>query len=217
MFLEVRIWPRESLIPARIKEAARSLSVPIDIVQREIILYDSLAAILRFTPVKVILKGGTLISRAFSRIPRFSWDIELATPARGKGNFDLQVLRKRFRDEGLYSRTRLDDTELVLGFFEKDEEKDVFTDILSLRRPMTTYTVGAPLNLFLRSRKFMQPNLHAALVRLKKRLNGLPMVDYVRATVSLDDAMEGGIRTVKVPSILARNFPPLRTISCNAS
>jgi hypothetical protein len=45
---------------------------------REIIFYDSLSAIIQCAPTKMVLNGGSLISRVCSRIPQFSWDIDLA-------------------------------------------------------------------------------------------------------------------------------------------
>jgi len=99
-----------------------------------------------------VLKGSSLISRVYSRTLRFSWDIDLATPAPRKEELDLDVLSRRLRREERFSSLRLNGSELVLGLFERDEEKDVFMDLYSLRRPMTTYSVGAPLRVFVRSR-----------------------------------------------------------------
>jgi hypothetical protein len=186
-------------------------------VQREIIFYDSLSAIVECAPSRVILKGGSLISRVYSRTPRFSWDIDLATPAPRKEELDLNVLSGRLRREKRFSGLRLNGSELVLGLFERDEEKDVFMDLYSLRRPMTTYSVGAPLRVFVRSRKLRVAALDKALVRLRERLDGLPTVDYVRATVSLDDEMRGGTRQVSVPSILSRLLRPVRTVTCRGA
>jgi len=217
VFWEARIWPREQLTLDRLRRAALAVRLPIYVVQREIIFYDSLSAIIECAPSKVVLKGGSLISRVYSRFPRFSWDIDLAAPIPRKEAFALGRLARRLRTAGRVSRTRLNGSELVLGLFERDEEKDVFVDLYSLRRPMTTYSVGAPLGTFIRSRKLTVARLDRALMRLRERLGGLPMVDYVRATISLGEEMRGGTREVRVPSILGRFLRPIRTVTCKAS
>lgn len=217
MFWEARIWPPERLTLDKLRTVALGLRLPIDVVQREIIFYDSLSTITEFAPTNVVLKGGSLISRVYSRIPRFSWDIDLATPAPRREAFDLERLGSKLRRAGRISRIRLNGSELVLGLFERDEEKDVFADLYSLRRPMTTYSVGAPLGMFVRSRKLKAPTVDKALMRLRKTLNALPMVDYVRATVSLDEEVQGGTREVRVPSILGRFLRPVRTVACKGA
>jgi hypothetical protein len=193
---------------------AAGLGLPIDVVQREIIFYDSLNAIVECAPSNVVLKGGSLISRVYSRIPRFSWDIDLATPLPHKKSFNLNTLCSRLRIKKRFSRTRLNGSELILGLYEEDKEKDVFAYLYSLRRPMTTYSVGAPLPVFLRSRNWRTPDLDRALQRLRRKLDGLPAIDYVRATVSLGEEMRGGTREMRVPSILSRLLRPLRTVTC---
>jgi hypothetical protein len=193
---------------------AARLRLPIDVVQREIIFYDSLSAIVEHAPTKVILKGGSLISRVYSRIPRFSWDIDLATPAKRKEAFNLETLSSRLRRRKRFTRTRLNGSELTLGLYERDKEKDVFVDLYSLRRPMTTYSVGAPLPTFMRPRNLRTHDLDGALQRLRRRLGALPAVDYVRATVSLGEEMRGGTREMRVPSILRRVLRPTRTVTC---
>lgn len=214
MFWEARIWRRGNLTLDNLRRVASRLRLPIDIVQREIIFYDSLNAIVECAPTKVVLKGGSLISRVYSRIPRFSWDIDLATPAPRKKSFNLETLSSRLRRKKRFSRTRLNGSELILGLYERDKEKDVFVDLYSLRRPMTTYSVGAPLPAFLRSRNLRAPDLDGALLRLRGRLDGLPAVDYVRATVSLGEEMRGGTREIRVPTILSRLLRPVRTVTC---
>jgi hypothetical protein len=214
VFWEARVWRPASLTLGNLRRVAAGLRLPIDVVQREIIFYDSLNAIVECAPTKVVLKGGSLISRVYSRIPRFSWDIDLATPAPRRKSFNLETLCSRLRSKKRYSRTRLNGSELILGLYERDKEKDVFVDLYSLRRPMTTYSVGAPLPVFLRSRNLRAPDLDAALLRLRRRLDGLPAVDYVRATVSLGEEMRGGTREMRVPSILSRLLRPVRTVTC---
>jgi hypothetical protein len=214
VFWEVRIWRPASLTLGNLRRVAAGLRLPIDVVQREIIFYDSLNAIVEYAPTKVVLKGGSLISRVYSRIPRFSWDIDLATPVPRKKSFNLETLSSRLKRKKRFSRTRLNGFELTLGLYERDKEKDVFVDLYSLRRPMTTYSVGAPLPTFLRSRNLMRHDLDGALQRLRHRLDGLPAVDYVRATVSLGEEMRGGTREMRVPSILSRLLRPVRTVTC---
>ena len=215
MFWEARVWRPASLTLVNLRRAAAGLRLPIDVVQREIIFYDSLNAIVECAPTKVVLKGGSLISRVYSRIPRFSWEIDLATPERRKKSFNLETLSSRLRRKKRFSRTRLNGSELILGLYERDKEQDVFVDLYSLRRPMTTYSVGAPLPVFLRSRNLRAPDLDGALLRLRRRLDGLPAVDYVRATVSLGEEMRGGTREMRVPTILSGLLRPVRTVTCN--
>ena len=216
MFWEVRLWRTESLTLGNLRRVAAGLRLPIDVVQREIIFYDSLNALVECAPARVVLKGGSLISRVYSRIPRFSWDIDLASPASRKKSFNLERLASGLRRKKRFSRTRLDGFELILGLFERDKEKDVFLDLYSLRRPMATYSVGAALPVFLRSRNLRTRDLDGALLRLRRRLEGLPAVDYVRATISLGEEMRGGTREVRVPSILSRLLRPVRTVTCRA-
>jgi hypothetical protein len=215
VFWEVRTWRPASLTLGNLRRVAARLRLPIDVIQREIIFYDSLNAIVEYAPTKVVLKGGSLISRPYSRIPRFSWDIDLATPVARKEAFNLETLSSRLRRKKRFTRTRLNGSELILGLYERDKEKDVFVDLYSLRRPMTTYSVGAPLPIFLRSRNFKKNDLNVALQRLRRRLDGLPAVDYVRATVSLGEEMRGGTREMHVPSILSPVLRPMRTVTCN--
>lgn len=49
----------------------------LNVVEREMLLYETLYAISTYSPQKVLFKGGTMISRVYiTEFTRFSWDLD---------------------------------------------------------------------------------------------------------------------------------------------
>jgi predicted nucleotidyltransferase component of viral defense system len=202
MFLGVECWRTKDLTLERIREVAKSLDLPSSLVEREIIFYDTLEAIGSYSPVEVVLKGGTLISRLYSGYPRFSWDINLCADLKSKEEYDLEELNNRMGEKRL-ARLRVGRRELELGKFERDLEKDVFADLLSLKRDMLTWSLGAPLPTYLRKLGWT----HHEISQIRK-IGTIPFVESVRCTVSLSGVVSGKRR--KIPSIIEKKLPPVR-------
>jgi len=201
MFLGVECWRTKNLTLGRIREVARSLDLPSNLVEREIIFYDTLEAIGSYSPVEVVLKGGTLISRLYSEYPRFSWDIDLCADLKSKDEYDIEELNNRMGEKRL-ARLGVGGRELELGKFERDLEKDVFADFLSLKRDMLTWSLGAPLPTYLRKLGWT----HHEISQIRK-IETIPFVESVRCTVSLL-GVSGKRR--KIPSIIEKKLPPVR-------
>ena len=203
MFSGVECWRVKDLTPERISKVGKALGLPPSLVEREIIFYDTLEAICSCSPVPVVLKGGTLISRLYSEFPRFSWDIDLCVNLKNKEEYDLEELNERMGD-GRRARLKLGRRELELGKFERDPEKDVFADLLSLKRDMLTWSLGTPLPTYLRKIGWRQEEIVGV-----RELERLPFVESVRCTLSLVEA-KGGRK--KIPSILERELRPVRKV-----
>jgi predicted nucleotidyltransferase component of viral defense system len=191
----------QDLTLERIREVARSLDLPSNLVEREIIFYDTLEAIGSYSPVEVVLKGGTLISRLYSEYPRFSWGIDLCADLKSKDEYDIEELNNRMGEKRL-ARLGVGGRELELGKFERDLEKDVFADLLSLKRDMLTWSLGAPLPTYLRKLGWT----HHEISQIRK-IETIPFVESVRCTVSLL-GVSGKRR--KIPSIIEKKLPPVR-------
>lgn len=200
MFLGVKCWRRKDLTSDKIREAGASIGLPASLVEREIIFYDTLEAICSCSPTPVALKGGTLISRLYSECPRFSWDIDLSAAIRVKEDYRLQALNRRMGRDRRIKSIEIGGKLIYFGKFERDREKDVFVDLLSLKRDMVTPSLGTPLPTYLRKEGLKVEKLRGEISKLKGVTGFLPFVDSVRATVSLAEppikARRVGIRSV---------------------
>jgi hypothetical protein len=128
-----------------------------------------------------------------------------------KEDFPLSRLDGRISRAGGRWRVRFDGGRVDLGKLERDQEKDVFADILSFRRSMATYTLGASLPVYVRSLGTSLHNLTGGLLRLRNRLGKLPMVDYVRGTVYVKETPSVTRSPWKnVPSLMGEALKPLR-------
>ncbi len=209
MYLPVRSWRKGILKLEEINSLSKRLELPRSIVEREIIFYDTLTQILKCSPVPLCLKGGTLVSRLYSEIPRFSWDIDLTSNLTSKENYNLGKLNSCLtRLKGTYELV-IGELKVKLGFFEIDVEKNVFVDLLSLRRPMATYSVGVSLSKYI-SRKVSNMNkLTGLFLNMKKNLGALPTIDFVRATVSINEKEPiEQFKFKEIPSILEKAEKP---------
>ncbi len=210
MFLGVKCWREGELARERLREVSASLKLPISLVEREIIFYDTLEAMCTYTPSLVMLKGGTLISRLYSEQPRFSWDIDFSAPLQAKPEYDLKAMKRRMVAAGRVAELRLGTQRIKLGEVKRDVEKDVFEDLLSLKRDMLTWSLGAPLPTYLRGLGWNTRALRRELLQLKQRIGCLPSVDAVRATVSLRTQIFKTKR--RIPSLLDPVLPPRRKV-----
>jgi hypothetical protein len=208
MFWGVKCWRKGDLRPERIREAGELAGMPPGLVEREIIFYDTLEAICSLSPVPVVLKGGTLISRLYSECPRFSWDIDLSVALRSKEEYDLDGLNRRM--EGRTARLTLGGEELELGRFERERERDVFVNLLPLARDMLTWSLGASLPVYLRKRGFKVEELRGEMLELRNRLGQLPFVESVRGTLSLTEVVAE--RRGEVGSLLQKVMRPVRRV-----
>ncbi|MFN4133250.1 MAG: nucleotidyl transferase AbiEii/AbiGii toxin family protein [Candidatus Hadarchaeales archaeon] len=218
MFLGVRCWKRKDLKPERFREVGVSFGLPASIVEREILFYDTLEAICSYSPVPVVLKGGTLISRLYSECPRFSWDIDLSAAIHSKGDYSLQILNRRMEKGKGVQLIKVGGNVLEFGKFERDEEKDVFVDLLSLKREMIAWSLGASLPTYLRKKGLKVGELKDEILGIKKTLEFLPFVDSIRITISLEELVAEAKRE-RIKSIIqdvvkptkmarARVYPP---------
>lgn len=211
MYSAVKTWKTGDLTLDRLRDLSARLGLPLTIIEREIVFYDTLQMIAKCSPVGLVLKGGSLVSRLYSKHPRFSWDIDFSTSLREKDDFPLSRLDRRISSDGGRWSIRLDGTRVDLGKLERDAEKDVFRDILSFRRSMATYTLGASLPVYLRTLGVGLRSLTGGLLRLKDRLGKLPMVDYVRGTVYVKETREVLASPLRsVPSLIGQVLKPLR-------
>jgi hypothetical protein len=218
VFLGVECWGKGDLTPRKLREIGVSLGLPSPLVEREIIFYDTLEAMCSSSPVPVVLKGGTLISRVYSEHPRFSWDIDLTAPIRSKDDYDLPVLNQRIEEDGRIGSVEIGGEPIEFGKFERDAEKDVFVDVLSLKRDMITLSFGAPLPTYLRKKGLSGEKLEGGLSKLKAKLGSLPFADSVRMTISLTEPpvepkhgriksiIEGALKPTRVAK--TRIYPP---------
>ncbi|MEM3012031.1 MAG: nucleotidyl transferase AbiEii/AbiGii toxin family protein [Candidatus Hadarchaeales archaeon] len=211
MFLGVRCWRKRDLTRERMREVGARLGLPPSLVEREVIFYDTLQAVCSLSPVPLVLKGGTLISRLYSECPRFSWDIDLSASLRSKEEYDLEELNRRMKEGGRISYLEVGE-KVEFGRFERDQEKDVFFDLLSLKRDMVTFSLGAPLPLYLRKGGRERER---GLRKLLEALGFLPFVDSVRLTVSLEEPLSSGKKGVR--SLLQPSLTPLKKARASVS
>ncbi len=210
MYWAVKSWRKKILRLEEIDQLAVKLKLPRSVVEREIIFYDTLTQILRCSPVPVCLKGGTLISRLYSEIPRFSWDIDLVSNLSSKKGYSLDKLNKCIEQLGGTYELVCNEVKVNLGFFEIDAEKNVFIDLLSLRRLMSTYSVGVSLPRYVLRRGEEIDKLTMYFLRMKKELGFLPSLDYVRLTVSINEKEPiESFKSKVIPSILEKIEKPV--------
>jgi hypothetical protein len=156
-----------------------------------------------------VLKGGTLISRVYSERPRFSWDIDLSATIGSKEDYNLGVMNRRMGKDGRIRSIKIGRVAIEFGKFERDWEKDVFVDLLSLKRDMVTASVGAPLPTYLRKKGLKVERLKGEILKLKEDFGLLPFVDSVRATISLaEPPIEAKRRQIK--SIVRDALKPVK-------
>ncbi|MEM3519650.1 MAG: nucleotidyl transferase AbiEii/AbiGii toxin family protein [Candidatus Hadarchaeales archaeon] len=211
MFLGVKCWRKKDLTPNRLREVGKSIGLPVSIVEREVIFYDTLEAICSFSPTPVVLKGGTLISRVYSECPRFSWDIDLSADIRSKGDYSLAILNRRIRRAGRTQLIKIGRKTIELGKFERDVGKDVFVDMLSLKRDMLTLSIGASFPTYLRKKGMEVERLKGEILSLRETFGSLPFVDSVRATISLAE-IPIETRRERIKSILRDVLRPAKTV-----
>ena len=209
MYLEVKCWNSKQLTPKKILEISKKINLPVYVIEREIIFYDTLYVFSKFSPTKIALKGGSLISRIYSEYPRFSWDIDLTSNIQKKSEYDLRKLNTHLKNEGRTHTYNFNSISLETGLIERDVEKNVFKDILSLRRPLTTYQLGTALPIYLRLRGYNINKLAGKIIKLKEKYGRLPCIDFVRATISLMDPADlNKLPVRKIPSLVEEGIPP---------
>lgn len=212
MFLGVKCWRGKELAEEWLRETGIALGLPLPLVEREVVLYDTLEAICSLSPVPLVLKGGTLISRLYSERPRFSWDIDLSANLSSKEALDLRSLNRSLDARRRMCSLKLGgNLRIKFGEIVRDTEKDVFVDLLSLKRDMLTWNLGTPLPTYAKKLGLRFKKLRGRLMELKRRLGRLPLVESVRLTVSLG-LPESAFRKRKVRSLLQSQLPPARTV-----
>ncbi len=195
-----------------------------ELVEREMIFYDTIYAF--FMLRDAVFVGGSMVNRVYvTDAQRFSFDIDSVWSAKTTKRELLKevlYLNSRFVEMGMYYD--LLSGLLRLGEVQVDVAKDVFPDMLSLKRIMPARLVGTPLPLYVKTRLGLdpgRPDLSAALLGLKERLGYMPKVEEIRIEVGLT-GFEGKRVEVDVSSLIEgcvkpRLRPAVRCSSLEAS
>ena len=209
MFWAVKCWDEEKLLPENIRKVASELKVPPVIIEREIIFYDTLKALSKSTPTPLLLKGGTLVSRLYSEYPRFSWDIDLSSFLTNKRDYDIVALNSMLEKLGNVKEVKIGNYSIRLGLIEKDVEKDVFADILPIKRDISTISLGTHLPIYLRKVSIPVEKLSAHLLKLRKELGRLPFIESTRGTIYFGEIENKSIfKQLRIPSLIEKAMRP---------
>lgn len=224
----VACWTPSLFTKEAIAELAKRLGwgLGYDVVEREMLYYDTMYAFLTHIPEEVVAGGGSVVNRVYvSKGPRFSFDLDTTAlkPFSAKAQLiaPLLELNQVLEEKGMVKVVELGGFELRLGEVVVDVEKDWFPDVLSLKRVMPSLTFGTPLPTYLRSRYGLDPGkppLSQAIVELRDRLGYLPSVEEVRIQVGISSKGFGGSwKLERISSLLEPIAKPEKSVEAPVS
>lgn len=166
-------------------------------VERDILTFDSFAAVAELSNGLLQFGGGTLLNWVYAGLSlRFSFDI------------DSQILESKITKQEILSELllgingKLRENEKVvtipfagknveIGTIEYDKEKDHFSNVLSLKRRVFSFTVGTEAHISIRRELGLTGDVSKASVRRKKYFGGLfPRIDDVKIEIGIPESRE---------------------------
>ena len=213
-FEPIKCWERRFFTKESLKSIAEKLgwALGYDIVEREMLYYDTMFCFLTYFPEDLVFIGGSMINRVYiKRGIRFSFDLDTATvkPIPGKPALveKLLLLNEVLDREGFSIPLRIGDIELRLGEITIDTKKDIFPDVLSLKRIVPAMTFGTPISQYIRSRYGVDPGKEpysSYISELRSSLGFMPMIEEVRIEVGISkdgfkEAVEAEVGSIIEP------------------
>ncbi len=213
-FEPIKCWEKKLFKKESLKNIAERLgwALGYDIVEREMLYYDTMYCFLTYFPEELVFIGGSMINRVYiSRGIRFSFDLDTATvkPTSGKSVMLGKLLAlNEILDEKKFSiPLKIGDMELRLGEVMIDTKKDIFPDVLSLKRIVPAMTFGTPISQYIRSRYGVDPGKEpyaSYISELRNLIGFMPMLEEVRIEIGISkegfqDAVETEVRSIIEP------------------
>jgi|GEM_PF-2080912 hypothetical protein len=213
-FKPIKCWEKSLFARESLKDIADKLgwALGYDIVEREMLYYDTMFCFLTYFPEELVFVGGSMINRIYiKRGIRFSFDLDTVTinPFSGKSMIveKLILLNRALDEEGFSTPLKLGDIELRLGEVIIDTKKDIFPDVLSLKRIVPAMTFGTPISQYIRSRYGVDPGREpyaSYISELRNSLGFMPMLEEVRIEVGISkkgfqDTVEAEVGSIIEP------------------
>ncbi len=196
-----------------------------ELVEREMLYYDTLYLFIKYFPTEVVYGGGSLVNRVYLTPPRFSFDVDTTAlnPVESKLSLlkSLLGLNIWLEDKGLSLKLTFGDRELRIGEFIVDVERDVFPDMLSVKRIVPASCIGAPLPTYLKARlgvNIANSETARSIIRLKSELGFMPRIEEVRMEIGFSgEGFKGIYEISEVRSLLEPEHKPMRRLRCKVS
>jgi hypothetical protein len=185
---------------ARKKSWITSVAGPLfGAVERDILAFDSFAALAELSGDQLAFGGGTLLNWVYAReTPRFSFDIDSQLRKSGFSKAKIlssvvEPLNHKLRKLGKLKTIEYGKTKYEIGAIVFDAEKDHFEDVLSLKRPVFALHSGSPANVYMRKEvSKLERDSGEEGRRLKEYFGGkLPKIEDVRVEIGIPRDEEG--------------------------
>jgi len=192
------------------------------LVEREMLLYDTLHALNAYPPRRLTFKGGTMISRVYLHEPiRFSWDLDFDGRELHSLEDVLEMLQKtnrRLVAEGATVQLNIGPHKIKLGVFELDREKyvpDRLPSLIPVRRILPSLTLGAELPTYLRKSglNLQEPGVTESLMEIRRSLGQMLRVEEVRAEIRLEEPAPAHVKPTTIRSLLEPEKTPLTKVT----
>ena len=197
-----------------------------ELVEREMLYYDTLYMFIKYFPVEVVYGGGSLVNRVYlTHAPRFSFDVDTTAlePVESKLNLlkSLLELNMWLEDNDFTLKLSFQSKELNIGEFMVDVEKDVFPDMISIKRIVPASCLGTPLSTYLKARlgvDITDREVSRKIIRLKSELGFMPRIEEIRIEVGFSrNGFQGLYSDMEVRSLLEPEHKPLKRLKCKIS
>lgn len=223
LFSFAKCWGPGDFNPGEYRRITASKGWPSPtLVEREMLLYDTLHALTAYAPERLIFKGGTMISRVYVHEPvRFSWDLDFDGRGLNSPEDVLNMLKetnKGLVEEGATVDLTVGHHKITLGLFELDQEKYVperRPHVIPVRRCLPALTLGAELPAYLRKSgvNLTEPDVTSSLMGTRRSLGQMIHVEEVRAEIGLGEEAPAHEKPTSIRSLLEPEKTPLTRVT----
>ena len=225
-FKPISCWNHNLFNVRELKRIAEELGwrLGLEIVEREMLFYDTMYTLFSYFPRILIAGGGSIINRVFIKDTiRFSFDIDATAlePLEGKTQLLMDVLDLNMKIENLMNILQIDGREIRIGEFMLDVEKNFFPNIISLKRIVPSITFGTHLPTYLKSRYSIDTTgskFSKWFMDLKKEIGFMPCIEEVRIEIGFSKrGFEGEYCETDVDSLISKIEAPRLCLRCKTS
>lgn len=225
-FKPIRCWSHSLFNVNEFRRIAERLKwgLGLEIVEREMLFYDTMYVLLNYFPRVLVAGGGSIINRVFIRdAVRFSFDIDATAleQVEGKTLLLTDISELNLRIEESMNVFEVDGREIRIGEFTLDVEKNFFPNIISLKRIVPSMTFGTHLPTYLKSRYNIDTSSSSFsrwFMSLKEDLGFMPCIEEVRIEIGFSrSGFEGEYYDVDVGSLIEDIEVPKLRLRCKIS
>ncbi|MEM1545781.1 MAG: hypothetical protein QXY40_02355 [Candidatus Methanomethylicia archaeon] len=225
-FKPISCWNHNVFNVKELKRIAEGLEwkLGLEIVEREILFYDTMYTLFSYFPRILIAGGGSIINRVFIKDSvRFSFDIDATAlePLEGKAQLLMDILDLNVEIENLMNILQISGREIRIGEFTLDTEKNFFPNIISLKRIVPSVTFGTHLPTYLKSRYNIDTSSSSFskwFMDLKDEVGFMPCIEEIRIEIGFSrKGFEGEYYEVDVDSLISRIEAPRLRLRCKVS